>query len=140
MTGGLIYTTGDKPTDRHSIIPSQDNSVFISGRGGKISADRTLPVPVQNNIDAENIRFSDSTVNDTSTGKHGFMPKLTGEADDVFTGLGWGKLPETGSGFANIWWVKARQTVTIGDVYENVVSKMKVDGILRIYGVLKILP
>lgn len=140
MAGGLIYTTGDKPTDRHTIIPSRDNSVYIGGRGGKPSAEQTLPIPVQENIDIENVRISDSTVNNSTEGKHGLLPKLSGDNSTFLNGEGeFVSPPRTGSGFANIWWVKTGVTVTIGEIYENVVSRMQVDGHLEIDGKLTIL-
>lgn len=140
MAGGLIYTTGDKPTDRHTIIPSRDNSVYIGGRGGKPSAEQTLPIPVQENIDIENVRISDSTVNNSTEGKHGLLPKLSGDNSTFLNGEGeFVSPPRTGSGFGNIWNVESGQTVTIGANYENVVSEMEVSGVLDIYGKLTIL-
>lgn len=140
MAGGLIYTTGDKPTDRHTVIPSRDNSVFIGGRGGKPSAEQTLPVPVQENIDIENVRISDSTVNNSTEGKHGLLPKLSGDNSTFLNGEGeFVSPPRTGSGFGNIWNVESGQTVTIGANYENVVSGMVIDGDLVINGKLTIL-
>lgn len=41
--------------------------------------------------------------------------------------------------FANIWWVKVNETITITDAYENVSSLMVVDGILRIDGIATLL-
>jgi len=135
----LIQTTGSKPTDVHTIVPSQNDSVFITGANGRISGEKTLPVPVQKNIEAENLKFKDSTVNDSTTTKHGYLPKLTGDEEDVFTGVGFQKLPRIGSGFGNIYYVPARETVTIGLYYENVVTTMQIYGSLQVYGKLTLL-
>lgn len=121
-------------------IPAIDNGVLITTDKGKFKTSQTLPDEVQENIDVEKISFSDSTVNNSSETKHGLLPKLSGEDDEFLNGNGeFVKPPRTGSGFGNIWNVESGQTVTIGANYENVVSRMVVDGILIIDGVLTIL-
>lgn len=136
----LIQTTGSKPTDVQTVVPTKNNSVFITGANGRISGENTLPVPVQKNIDIENLRISDSVVNNSSETKHGLLPKLSGEDDEYLNGSGeFVKPPRSGSGFGNIWWVKTGTVVTVGETYENVVTNMLVDGTLIVDGILTIL-
>lgn len=136
----LIQTSGSKPTDVHTVVPTKNNSVFITGANGRISGEDALPVPVQKNIDIENVRISDSVVNNSSETKHGLLPKLSGDATEVLNGLGtWVNMPKVGTGFGNIWWVKTGTVVTVGETYENVVTNMLVDGTLIVDGILTIL-
>lgn len=137
--GSLIQTTGSKPTDIHTVVPTKNNSVFITGANGRISGEDTLPLPVQKNIEVENIKFKDTTTNNSSETKHGLLPKLSGESDEYLNGEGSFVRPtKVGSGFGNIYNIRANQTVTIGVDYENVVSNIIIDGALIIDGRLTI--
>ena len=122
-------------------IPAKDNSVLIINDKGKFESSQVIPDKTQNNIAVEKIAFSDKTTNDVTATKHGLIPKLPNDSSYVMTGTGWGKLPRTGTGFGNIWWVKNGETIVVGDAYENVVSNMIIDlgGTLRVDGILTIL-
>jgi len=136
----LVKTELPKKNYGSGLVPAIKSGVLISDANGEFETSQTLPVPVQKNIEAENLKFVDSTTNNSSETKHGFLPKLSGEDDEYLNGNGeFVKPPRSGSGFANIWWVKTGATVTIGEIYENVVSRMQVDGHLEIDGKLTIL-
>lgn len=134
----LIIT--EKPDNYSgSTVPAIKSGSVITNEKGEFVVTQTLPTPVQKNIEAENLKFKDSTVNNSSESKHGFLPKLSGQAEEYLDGEGnWVKPPRGGQGFANIWWVESDETVTIGASYENVVSNMVIDGALVIDGRLTI--
>lgn len=136
----LVKTELPKKNYGSGLVPAIKSGVLISDANGEFETSQTLPVPVQKNIEAENLKFVDSTTNNSSETKHGFLPKLSGEDDEYLNGEGeFVKPPRSGSGFGNIWNVESGQTVTIGANYENVVSEMEVSGVLDIYGKLTIL-
>ncbi len=136
----LVKTELPKKNYGNGLVPAVESGVLISDEKGVFKTDQTLPVPVQKNIEAENLKFKDSTTNNSSETKHGFLPKLSGEGDEYLNGNGeFAKPPRSGSGFGNIWKVLSGETVVIGEVYENVVTTMQIYGTLQVYGKLTIL-
>lgn len=135
----LVKTALPKKNYGDGLVPAIESGALISDEKGNFKASQTLPVPVQKNIEAENLKFKDSTTNNSTETKHGFLPKLSGEEDEYLNGEGeFVKPPRSGSGFANIYKIDASQTVTIGANYENVVSNMIIDGALVVDGRLTI--
>ena len=136
----LVKTELPKKNYGDGLVPAIADGALVTDSSGKFSASQTLPDKVQNNIAVEKISFSDKTTNNSSTGKHGLLTKLSGESDEFLNGAGeFVRPPKSGSGFGNIWWVKSGQTVTVGETYENVVTNMLVDGTLIVDGILTIL-
>jgi hypothetical protein len=83
-----ILTTSDATGGgKHGVIPSQSDSV-VANVNGRLAFTQILPDKVQANTSAEKISFSDSTKNDATTLKHGYLPKLSGDVNDVFRGDG----------------------------------------------------
>lgn len=135
----LILTDNPKNYNGNT-VEAKKNAALITTDKGEYEASQTLPDKVQNNIAVEKIAFSDKTTNNSSTSKHGLLPKLSGESDEYLNGDGeFVKPPRSGSGFGNIWWVKTGTVVTVGETYENVVTNMLVDGTLIVDGILTIL-
>lgn|SRR3990167_3344308 len=126
------------------VIPAKNSEtpvsgVFISDDKGNVEASATIPGNIQNNIEAEKIKFSDSAINNSSVNTHGFIKKLSGTATEFMNGAGnWTRLSAAGL-FGNIYKVESTETVVIGANYENVVSNMIIEGALSIEGRLKIL-
>jgi len=136
----LVKTELPKKNYGSGLVPAIKSGALISDANGEFETSQTLPVPVQKNIEAENLKFADSTTNNSSETKHGYLPKLSGESGEFLNGEGeFVSPPRSGSGFGNIWWVKTGQTVTVGETYENIVSYLRLDGRLIIDGIQTIL-
>jgi hypothetical protein len=72
-----------------------DSTVLVS-LNERILFSKFLPAPVQKNIKAENLKFSDSIVNNASTTEHGFLPKLPGDPAKFLDGNGNFTAPSSG--------------------------------------------